>query len=162
MTNAEIVVEPGTQNITITRDFDATPQQLFRAHTDPELLMQWLGPRGYTMTIDVFEARDGGRWAFSHIDPAGDKFDFRGVFHGEPTVDGITQTWEFLGFPGVVSIETCAFEDLGNGRTRIHNVATYPSVEARDGMAASGMEKGVNEGYERLDAILSSPGLVAS
>ena len=155
MTDAVIVAEPGTQNITITRDFDATPEQLLHAHTDPELLKQWLGPRGYEMTIDAFEARDGGRWAYSHIDK-GQKYDFRGVFHGEPSVDGITQTFEFLGFPGVVSVETLKFEDLGNGRTRIHNLAVYPSVEARDGMAASGMAKGVNEGYERLDEILAS------
>lgn len=158
MTNAVIVVEPGTQNITMTRDFDATPEQLLRAHTDPELLKQWLGPRGYEMTVDAFEAKDGGRWAYSHTDPEGEKYDFRGVFHGEPSVDGITQTFEFLGFPGVVSIETCTFEDLGNGRTRIHNLSVYPSVEARDGMAASGMEKGVNEGYERLDALLAGSG----
>ncbi|MDQ3156896.1 MAG: SRPBCC family protein [Actinomycetota bacterium] len=155
MTDAVIVAEPGMQNITMTRDFDATPEQLFLAHTDPELLKQWLGPRGYEMTIDAFEAKDGGRWAYSHIDK-GDKYDFRGVFHGEPSVEGITQTFEFLGFPGIVSVETLKFEDLGNGRTRIHNLSVYPSVEARDGMVASGMEQGVNEGYERLDEILAS------
>lgn len=155
MTNATIVAEPGTQNITITRDFDATPEQLFRAHTEPELLTRWLGPHGYEMTIDAFEARDGGRWAYSHKD--GDNtYRFRGVFHGEPSVDGITQTWEFLGFPGVVSLETMTFEDLGDGRTRMHNLAVYPSVEARDGMLAAGMEKGVNEGYESLDEILAA------
>lgn len=154
MTDAVIIAEPGTQNITITRDFDATPEQLFRAHTDPELLKQWLGPRGYEMTVDAFEAKDGGRWAYSHINN-GEKYDFRGVFHGEPSVEGIIQTFEFLGFPGVVSVETLRFEDLGNGRTRVHNLAVYPSVEARDGMAASGMEKGVNEGYDRLDEILA-------
>ena len=155
MTNAEIAAEPGTQNITITREFDATPEQLFRAHTDPDLLKKWLGPRGYEMTIQAFEPKDGGRWAYSHVD--GDNtYEFRGVFHGEPSVaDGITQTFEFLGFPGVVSLETMKFEDLGAGRTRIHSVAVYPSIEARDGMAASGMEKGVNQGYEVLDEILA-------
>lgn len=155
MTDAVIVAEPGTQNITITRDFDATPEQLFRAHTDPDLFVQWIGPHGYTMTLDTFEPKDGGRWAFSHTNPAGSTFDFRGVFHGEPSLEGITQTFEFLGYPGVVSIETTHFKDLGNGRTRLSGSSTYPSVEARDGMIASGMAKGVNEGYERLDAILA-------
>jgi len=156
MTKAEITAEPGTQNITITRDFVATPEQLLRAHTDPDLLVQWLGPKRLTMRIDALEAKDGGRWAYAHIDEDGTEFRFRGAFHGEPTVEGITQTWEFLGFPGVVSLETLHFEDLGDGRTRIHNLAVYPSVEARDGMVSSGMDVGVNEGYERLDDVLAS------
>jgi len=157
MTDAVIVAEPGTQNITITREFDATPEQLFRAHTDPGLYAQWVGPRGYEMKIHTFEAKDGGRWAFAHIDPDGNEYDFRGVFHGEPSIaDGMTQTFEFLGYPGVVSIETLKFEDLGDGRTRITGLSVFPSVEARDGMMASGMDQGVNEGYAKLDEILAS------
>jgi uncharacterized protein YndB with AHSA1/START domain len=156
MTDATIVAEPGTQNITIARDFDATPEQLFRAHTDPDLYAQWVGPRGYEMKIQAFEAKDGGRWAFTHVNPDGDEFAFRGVFHGDPSVDGITQTFEFLGYPGSVSLETLKFEDLGNGRTRISGCSVFPSVEARDAMIGSGMAKGVNEGYERLDEILAA------
>ena len=48
------------------------------------------------------------------------------------------------------------FEDLGDGRTRLRGWSTYPSVEARDGMVACGMEGGMREGYERLDAILDA------
>ena len=48
-----------------------------------------------------------------------------------------------------------AFEDLGDGRTRLRIHSTYPTVEARDGMVASDMESGLREGYERLDAILA-------
>ena len=157
MTNAEITAEPGTQNITVTREFAASAEQLFRAHTDPDLYAQWVGPVGYEMNIQAFESNDGGRWAFTHTNPDGDEFAFRGVFHGKPSVaDGITQTFEFLGYPGVVSIETLSFEDLGDGRTRLHGHSTFPSVEARDGMIESGMDKGVNEGYAKLDGLLAA------
>lgn len=156
MTDAAITAEPGTQNITITREFEATPARVFRAHTDPDLFVQWLGPHGYTTELTAFEPRDGGRYAFTQTDPAGGSFAFRGVFHGDPSLEGITQTFEFLGFPGAVSIETVHFEDLGDGRTRLVGTSTFPSVEARDGMIAAGMEKGVNEGYSRLDDILAS------
>jgi uncharacterized protein YndB with AHSA1/START domain len=64
------------------------------------------------------------------------------------------QTFEFEGYPDVVSIESLRFEDLGDGRTRLSGHAVYPSQEARDGMAASGMEGGMSQGYDRLDALL--------
>ncbi len=47
------------------------------------------------------------------------------------------------------------FEDLGNGRTRLRGHSVYPSQEARDGMAQSGMEGGLSEGYERLEELLA-------
>lgn len=156
MSNADITVEPGTQTITITREFAATPEQLLQAHIDPELLTRWLGPKRLAMSIEHFEAKNGGRWAYSHVDEDGSEYKFRGVFHGDPSVDGITQTFEFLGFPGVVSLETMTFEDLGNGRTKLTGSSVYPSVETRDGMAASGMETGINEGYDKLDEILAT------
>jgi uncharacterized protein YndB with AHSA1/START domain len=115
-----------------------------------------MGPKQYETKIHEFEARDGGRWSFTHLADDGTDHRFRGVFHGDPSVDGITQTWEYLGYPGVVAIETMRFEVLGDGRTRMHGLSVYPSVEARDGMVASGMEGGVNEGYERLDDLLSA------
>ncbi len=153
-----ITAEPGSHSIAITRDFAATPEQLLRAHTDPAILAKWLGPRGYEMDVEVLEARRGGRWRYLHID--GDaKYAFRGVFHNDPSVEhGVIQTFEFEGYPGEVSLEKLTFEDLGDGRTRLHGTSVFSSVEARDGMVASGMEKGVVQGYEQLDEWLASGG----
>lgn len=64
------------------------------------------------------------------------------------------QTFEFLGFPGVVSIETLTFEDLGDGRCRLSGTSVWPSLEARNGMAQSDMETGMSQGYERLEELL--------
>jgi uncharacterized protein YndB with AHSA1/START domain len=148
-----IIAEPGQPFIDIERQFDAPRDLLFRAHVDPELLVQWLGPARYTMVVDRWEVRDGGSWRYVHRDADGSEFGFRGVFHGEPSVDGILQTWEFEGFPGHVSLERLTFDERG-GRTTLRIHAVYQSVEDRDGLIASGMEGGMNEGYARLDALV--------
>lgn len=142
--------------IEIVREFDAPVEAVYRAHTDPELVKQWLGPNGYEMKIDSYDVRTGGHYRYVHKDPSGEEYAFNGVFHVARENEFIIQTFEFEGFPDVVSIESLTFEDLGDGRTRITGHSSYPSMEARDGMAASGMEKGVTEGYERLDGILAS------
>ena len=66
------------------------------------------------------------------------------------------QTFEYEGAPDQVSIEFLTFTDLGGGRTRLTGKSVYPSVETRDAMVDNGMERGVSEGYERLDSLLSS------
>ncbi len=151
-----ITAVPGSQNIEMTREFNATREQLLAAHTDPEIYAQWVGPNGYEMVVTEFEPHHGGAYAFTHRNPSGDEFKFRGVFHGDPSVDGFSQTFEFMGTPGEVFYETFTFEDLDNGRTRLRSVSVAPSVEVRDEMV-NAMEKGVRDGYAKLDDLLASP-----
>jgi uncharacterized protein YndB with AHSA1/START domain len=153
MGTTQITAEPGLPFIEIEREFDAPRDLLFRAHVDPGLLVQWLGPAKYAMRVERLEARDGGNWRYVNTDDAGNEFGFRGVFHGEPSVDGILQTWEFEGFAGHVSLESLVFDER-DGRTTLRIHAVYQSIEDRDGLIASGMEGGMNEGYARLDALV--------
>ena len=154
MARTQIVAEPGTPFIEITREFDAPRELLFRAHTDPALLVQWLGPRALTTTVEHFDVRHGGTWRYTSRDADGNEYGFRGDFHGTPTPDGIVQTFEFEGMPGHVSLETLTFEERGD-RTLLRAKAVFQSVEDRDQMVASGMEQGVTEGYERLDELIA-------
>jgi uncharacterized protein YndB with AHSA1/START domain len=149
----EITAEPGVPFIDITREFDAPRHLLFRAFTEPDLLVRWLGPRRLTMTIDRYDVRDGGTWRYLHKEPDGREYGFHGVFHGDPTLDGITQTFEFEGWPGHVSLETVSFEER-DGRTIVRNHSVYQSIQDRDAMVESGMELGITDGYERLDDVL--------
>ena len=149
-----ITAEPGIPQVIIEREFDAPRELLFRAYTDPELLAQWLGPRGLTMTVDHFDCRDGGTWRYVHTDPDGNRHGFHGVFHGDPSPDGIVQTFEYEGAPGHVQLETLTFEER-NGKTLARTNSVFQSVEARDGMVQAGMEYGVKEGYERLDELIA-------
>lgn len=68
--------------------------------------------------------------------------------------DRIVQTFTFDGWPDGVSLDTMTFEDLGDGWARMHSQPLLDSFEARAGMLESGMEVGVNEGYEKLEALL--------
>jgi uncharacterized protein YndB with AHSA1/START domain len=154
MAKTQIIAEPEVPQIVITREFDAPRDLLFRAYTDPELLVQWLGPRRLTMTIDRHEAHDGGTWRFIHRDADGNEFGFHGVFHGTPSPEGVVRTFEFEGAPRHVSLETLTFEERG-GRTLVRTNAVFQSIEDRDAALQSGMEEGVNESMERLDELVA-------
>ncbi|MGC5025406.1 SRPBCC family protein [Tsukamurella sp. DT100] len=158
MTNvhAEAAIEASATlpSITITRDFQATPAQLFRAHTDPELYARWVGPSDIATEIVHWDARTGGSWAYNNT-RGDERYSFHGSFH-DVREDRIVQTFTFDEWPDAVSLETMTFEDLGDGRTRMHSVSLLDSFESRDGMLASGMEKGVNDGYAKLDELLAS------
>ena len=153
MTTTQVTAEPGTPYIDFTRKFDAPRDLLFRAHTDPELLVQWLGPRRLTMVIDRYDVKDGGKWRYIHRDQDGTEFGFHGVFHGTPSPDGMVQTFEFEGAPGHVSLDWLTFEER-DGRTVVHGHSVFQSVQARDAMVQSGMEGGLSEAYERLDELI--------
>ena len=152
MTEMQITAEPGVPQVLTERTFDAPRDLVFRAFTEPELLVQWLGPRKYTMTIERFDLRDGGTWRYIHSDDAGNAFGFHGVFHGEPSPDGMVQTFEFEGAPGHVSMDTLTLEE-NDGRTTVRTNSAVPVGRGprRDGRA--GMADGMSEGYERLDEL---------
>ncbi|MFN8399904.1 MAG: SRPBCC family protein [Anaerolineales bacterium] len=149
-----VKVEPGKQELFIIREFDAPRELVFRAHTDPKLFVKWIGPHGYEMVLKEFELVNGGRYRYIHKDPQGNEYGFRGCFH-EISLEKLTQTFEFEGYPGHVSLETATLEELPSNRTRVTIHSVYQSVADRDGMVQNGMEKGVREGYERLDNILA-------
>jgi uncharacterized protein YndB with AHSA1/START domain len=151
---ARIEADPDVPVIRITRDFRATPAQLIRAHTDPDLYAAWVGPYGGTTRIDHWDARRGGSWRFSGLSQ-GEEYSFFGSFH-DVTEDRIVQTFTWEGMPDSVSLETLWFEDLGDGTTRLHGQSLVDSFEGRDAWLASGMETGVNDGYAKLDALLEA------
>jgi uncharacterized protein YndB with AHSA1/START domain len=155
MTKTQIDAPAGVPFIDITREFDAPRDLVFRAYSDPELIVQWLGPRKYTMNLDAWDARDGGTWRYTHSDDQGNAYGFHGVFHGDQTPDGMLQTFEFEGWPGHVSLESIRFEER-DGKTIIRNHSVYQSVADRDGMIESGMEEGMNDGFDRLDDLLAT------
>jgi len=139
--------------IRTTRDFAATPEQLFRAHTDPALFARWVGPNAMATRIEHWDACTGGSWRYVSVDDSRE-YGFHGSFH-EVGEEHIVQTFTFDGQPDGVALETMRFEDLGDGRTRLHAQSLVDSFEGRDQWLASGMETGVDEGYAKLDAVLA-------
>lgn len=149
-----VTARPGTPFIDIVREFDAPKEAVRNAYTDPQLISRWMGPHGYEVEMVDYDARPGGSWHYRHRDPEGNVYGFRGTFHSVDD-DQITQTFEFDGWPGHVSLESVVFESLGD-RTRVVDHAVYQTVEDRDGMVDSGMEQGLRECYERLDELLAA------
>jgi uncharacterized protein YndB with AHSA1/START domain len=152
-TETIIEADPKLPVIRMTRDFAATPERVFRAHTDPVLFAQWAGPNAMDTRIEHWDARTGGSFRFVSV-REGVEYAFRGCFH-EVRPDRIVQTFTYEAEPDGVALETLWFEDLGDGRTRLRTQSLVDSFEGRDAWLASGMEAGVNEGYAKLDRMLA-------
>ena len=140
--------------VRIVREFDAPREKVFRAHTDPALVVQWLGPRDLEMTVDHYECRTGGSYRYTHR-RGDEEYKFFGCFHDVRENEMIVQTFCYEGFRDSVALERLQLEDLGNSRTRLVATSLVDSFEGRDAFVASGMETGVVEGYERLDELLA-------
>ena len=149
---AHIEADPTVPLIRITRDFAATPEQVFRAHVDPDLYAAWVGPADVTTRIDHWDARSGGSFAFTNL-RGSERYSFHGCFH-EISPARLVQTFTYDAWPEGVSLDTLTITDLGDGRTRLVATSLVDSFESRDQWLASGMEGGVNDGYAKLDALL--------
>jgi uncharacterized protein YndB with AHSA1/START domain len=152
---AEYIIEPGKQEIIITRDFDAPRELVFEAFTDPKLVSQWFGPREYTTKVDKMDVRPGGLWRFVQRNQSGDEFAFHGVHHDVVAPERIVATFEFEGVPGHVLLQTVTLEPLGQ-KTRLVQQLVFQSVADRDGMVASGMQRGSDDSMDLLAEILEN------
>ncbi|MEJ2866977.1 SRPBCC family protein [Actinomycetospora sp. OC33-EN08] len=150
-----IEADPAVPAIRITREFDAPPSAVFRAHVDPELVVQWLGPRRLTMTVQRWDAHTGGGYAYTHVGEDGVEHHFLGSFHEIRDNERIVQTFAYVPFADQVALETMTFTELPGGRCRLEGFSLCGSFSGRDAMLASGMDEGVIQGYERLDEVLS-------
>lgn len=151
-----ITAEPGKQEILIEREFDAPRELVFKAFTDPELYVQWIGPRELTTTLETFESRNGGSWRYIQKDADGNEYAFHGVNHEVLPPERIIGTFEFEGLPekGHVILQTAQFRSLPDNRTKLIAQSIFQSVEDRDGMMQTDMEEGVRDSYSRLDELL--------
>ena len=148
------VTLPSDREILITREFDGPRDLVFKAMTDPDLIPRWWGPRGYTTTVDKMDVRPGGSWRYVVREPDGRESAFRGEYREIVAPERVVQTFEWEPMAGRVSVETTTFEDVGE-QTKVTTTSLFHTPEERDGMLGAGMERGLNETYERLDEVLA-------
>lgn len=141
-----------------SREFDFPVHDVFRAHMDPEIFAQWIGPLDVATRIDQFEARTGGAYRFVHSRGDDEEYAFRGVFHTVRQDEFVLMTFEFEGTPEVVTLEYTTFTPLPGGRSLLTGRSLYPSVESRDEFLSNGMEAGMSDGYNQLDELLVRAG----
>ena len=161
MANKEtkITAEKGRQELFIVREFDAPRDRVFRAFTDQHRLSQFFAPFGNTMHFNHFDYRTNGSYSWCNKDSKGNVLcTFAGVVHEVFAPERIVQTSEFMELPerGHVVMERMDFEALPGNRTRliIHDVCL--SVADRDAMVDSGMDRGLVDIFNQLDAILKN------
>ena len=139
----------------IERTFDAPRELVWRAHTEPELMAKWLGPRRLKMRIEQMDLRVGGKYRYVHIEEDGTEYAFRGEFLAIVKPERLSQTWIFEGFPDAGSVETMTLTEK-DGKTHMVAVTKFEKKEHIDAHLASGMEGGMQESYERLDELLAT------
>jgi uncharacterized protein YndB with AHSA1/START domain len=138
----------------LTRTFDAPRALVWKAMSEPQHIIGWFGPHGHKNRVLEFDCRTGGKWKFESTLPDGQVIVFFGDYLEVDPPRRTVQTFSFDGLPpGVHSVEEMTLTEAG-GKTLYRTVSTFPDVASRDAMLASGMEVGVREGFERLDAML--------
>ena len=149
-----VTARAGEQTLAFSRAFAAPAASVFEAHTDPELLARWTGPRGTQLRMREFDARTGGCWSYVIAGQSGE-WAFHGSFHEVTAPSRLVQTFEFEGEPGHPSLEVLTFVDLGDGGSRLDGLSLFLSVEDRDGMLDD-MDGGMDENFRRLDELLAA------
>jgi len=147
------ITTTGDREVRIERIFNAPRERVWDAMTKPELVAQWWG-RGNKLVIERMELKRGGHWRFVEHSDHG-VHGFEGRYREIKPMERISMTFEWDGMPGYPAVSTAAFEDLGDGRTKVISTMQFFTPEERDGMLQSGMEGGMNESYAALDALLA-------
>lgn len=157
MAEAKFEVDKDKLEVRITKLFNAPPERLWKAYTDPEEIARWwLDTR-----IDRHDLRVGGGWRFVSQGQDGQEHAFCGEFLEIEEPRKLVRTFEYEPYPGHAMTESVTFEPQDEGVTLVVTVSKYQNLQDLEGMVGSGMEKGAGAGLERLaklvEADLPSP-----
>lgn len=151
----------GDQYVIVTRRFAASPEAVYRAHTDPELIQRWmLGPEGWTMPVCICDCRPGGSFRYEWSNGQGQGFYLTGeIIAMEPSRR--LEHVERMHLPDATPDNhiVTTFDPDGDG-TLMTMRMTLPNGAVRAQMLATGMEHGMEAGYVRLEGLLSQAGVV--
>jgi uncharacterized protein YndB with AHSA1/START domain len=144
----------GDRYVIVTRHFNASPEAVYQAHTEPELIQKWLlGPEGWTMPVCINEARPGGRFRYEWSNGKGGDFYITGEILELEANRRIVHV-ERMHLPDVTPdnhVETKFVAD-GAGTLMMMRM-TLPDGETRKQMLSTGMEHGMEASYARLDSM---------
>lgn len=150
------VTTPSDREIRMTRLFDAPRKLVFEALTRPEHIKRWWGclNEGYSVPVCEIDLRPGGAWRFVNRMPSGETVTFYGVYSEIAPPERMVYTEIYEPFPDAGSVVTAVLTDE-NGKTRITLTALYPSLEVRDTVLQTGMERGAAISYDRLEDLVA-------
>ncbi len=149
------VSTPSNEEITLTRLFSAPRHLVFEAMTKPEHVRQWWGRlgEGYSVPVCEIDLRVGGKWRFVNRHPQGEVA-FSGEYLEITPPDRLVHTEIMEPHSETVSVVTSIFtEEVG--KTRLTATARYPSLDVRNMVLGSGMERGAGISYDRLEDLVA-------
>jgi uncharacterized protein YndB with AHSA1/START domain len=161
MTVTAVSKDPKALTMTVTAEFDATPERVWQLWADPRQLERWWGPPGYPATFTQHSLNPGSRVVYHMTTPEGDQpKGFWDVVATEPprrlvVIDGFANDDGSPNeeFPtGEMRID---ITEVGDGRTRMSIENLFPSTEAMEQMLAMGQEEGMKQAVGQIDAILA-------
>ncbi|BEP16414.1 SRPBCC family protein [Acidothermaceae bacterium B102] len=150
-----VVTLPSDTEILITRVFDAPKHLVYRAWTTPEYIARWwVGDRGVATVVDV-DLRVGGTWRYVMTANAGFEVAFHGEYHEVVPNERLVTTEVFEAMPDLPALNVCTFTEE-DGRTTVTLLVRHTNKQARDTHLSYGMEGGMNEAFDKLEAIAIS------
>lgn len=152
MSDAQFEVDKDKLEVRLTKVFNASPERLWQAHTEPDQIVQWWADT----SVDKHDFRVGGQWRFVTKGDDGRELGFRGEFKEIDKPNKIVRTFEFEPWAGHVMTETVTFEPAGDGKTKQVTVAKYANLDDLNNMVQSGMERGATAGLDRLAKVVES------
>ena len=156
LTNKMVLETEGETHVIVTRRFAAAPEAVYRAHTDPKLIQQWLlGPEGWVMPVCIYEGKPGGKIRYEWTKADGSKgFFITGeILEIGPGYRTVHVERMHLPDPTPDNRVETRFEKEGEG-TLMTMRMTLPDAQTRAMMLASGMEKGMEASYARLEGLI--------
>jgi uncharacterized protein YndB with AHSA1/START domain len=153
MSKTKFEVDKDNLQVRITRVFDASPERLWQAYTEPDQITQWW----QNTDIDKHDFKVGGQWRFIDRGQKGDEeHAFRGEYKEIDEPRKIVRTFEYEPWAGHVLTETVMFEPQDGGKTLVTTTSTYDNLQDLEGMVQSGMEKGATAGMERIAKLVEA------
>ena len=145
----------GDRYVVVTRRFAAAPEAVYRAHTEPKLIQKWmLGPDGCTMPVCISEAEPGGKIRYEWANGKGGGFYLTGEYLEVKPFHRIVHVERMhLPEPTPDNHVESTFEPDGTG-TLLTMRMTFPDAETRTRMLATGMERGMEASYVRLETLI--------
>jgi uncharacterized protein YndB with AHSA1/START domain len=161
MTVTAVRKDPAALTLTLTAEFDASPERVWQLWANPRQLERWWGPATYPATVTSHDLVPGGRIEYYMTGPEGDQphayMDLVDVKapslisyrDGFANTDGSPND-ELPGTEATVTIQS-----IGDGRTRMEIESRFPNTEAMEQLVAMGMVEGLTEAVGQIDAILA-------
>jgi uncharacterized protein YndB with AHSA1/START domain len=155
---------PTDEEILVTREFAAPRHLVFEAWTTPELVERWWHANRGRVTLVEIDLRVGGKWRYVMVVDDGMEVGFHGEYLEIVPGERLVTSEVYEGLPDGVSEEmggttnTLTLTDTGSGGTLATLLIKATSKDSRDAIIASGMELGLQDALDLLEATAQSLG----